>query len=74
VQPAHGGVRVTGTLTIRGQGRPLSFDAQVSSADGEVSLDAEVPVNRADFGMTWNMLGIAPMKNTIVIHAMFTRQ
>jgi polyisoprenoid-binding protein YceI len=74
VQPADGGVRVTGTLVIRDQARPLSFDAQVSSANGEVSLDAEVPVNRADFGMTWNMMGIAPMKNTIVIHAVFTRQ
>ena len=74
VQPANGGVRVTGTLAIRGQGHPLSFDAQVSSADGEVALDAEVPLNRADFGMTWNMLGIAPMKNTIVVHAVFTRQ
>ena len=74
VQPADGGVRVTGTLTIRGQGHPLSFDAQVSSADGEVSLDAAVPFNRADLGMTWNMMGMAPMKSTIVIHAVFTRQ
>jgi hypothetical protein len=45
----------------------------VSTADGEVWLDGELHVNRADFGMTWNMLGIAAMHNTIVIHAVFTR-
>jgi polyisoprenoid-binding protein YceI len=74
VTPADGGVRVTGSITIAGQTRPLSFDAQVATADGEVWLDAEVPYNRADFGMTWNMLGMAPMKGAIIIHAVFTRQ
>jgi polyisoprenoid-binding protein YceI len=74
VTPAGGSVRVTGTLTIAGQARPVSFDAQVRAADGEVWLDAEVPFNRADFGMTWNMLGIAAMKSTVVIRAVFTRQ
>jgi polyisoprenoid-binding protein YceI len=79
VEPASGGVRVTGSLTIRERTRPVSFDAKVSSADGDdgvegqVWLDAEVPVNRADFGMTWNWLGIAAMDNTIVVHAVFTR-
>jgi|SRR4051794_20078417 polyisoprenoid-binding protein YceI len=74
VTPADDGVRVTGGITIAGQARPLSFDAQVCTPDGEVWLDAEVPYNRADFGMTWNMMGMAPMKGTIVIHAVFTRQ
>jgi polyisoprenoid-binding protein YceI len=73
VLAAGEGVRVTGTLTVAGQTRPVSFDAQVSRAGGEVSLDAEVPFNRADYGMTWNMLGIAPLASTIVIHAVFTR-
>jgi polyisoprenoid-binding protein YceI len=72
--PANGGVRVTGRLAIRDRTRPVPFDAKVSSVDGELWLDAEVPVNRADFGMTWNWLGIAPMDNTIVVHAVFTRQ
>ena len=74
VTPADGGVRVTGSLTVRGNTRPASFDAKVSSADGQVSLDGELRVNRADFGLTWNKLGIAPMDNTIVVHAVFTRQ
>ena len=74
IQPADGGARVTGSLTVRGRTRPVSFDATVASVEGEVWLDGEVPVNRADFGLTWNMMGIASMNNTIVVHAVFTRE
>ena len=66
--------RVTGTLTVRDRTRPLSFDATVSAPDGaEVWLDAEVKVNRGDFGLTWNQMGMASMDNTITIHAVFSR-
>jgi polyisoprenoid-binding protein YceI len=74
VQPASEGARVTGSLTVRGRTRPLSFDAKVSAAADEVRLDAEVPVNRADFGLTYSPMRMAPTNNTIVIHAVFTRQ
>jgi len=74
IQPAGEGVRVTGSLTVRGRTRPLSFDATVSVAAGEVRLDAEVPVNRADFGLTYSPLRMASLDNTITIHATFTRQ
>jgi polyisoprenoid-binding protein YceI len=68
------GATVTGGLTVRDRTRPVSFDARVSSSDGaEVWLDAEVQVNRADFGLTWNQLGMASMHNTITVHAVFTR-
>jgi polyisoprenoid-binding protein YceI len=73
IQPADGGARVTGTLTVRGRTRPLSFDAKVSAAD-EVRLDAEIPVNRADFGLTYRPLRMASLNNTITVHAVFTRQ
>lgn len=75
VTPTSQGVSVTGSLIVRGQTRPLALDASVSSFDGdEVQLDAEVAVNRADFGMTWNQMGMASMDNTITVHAVFTRQ
>jgi polyisoprenoid-binding protein YceI len=73
MQPASGGARVTGSLTVRGRTRPLSFDAKVSAATDEVRLDAEVPVNRADFGLTYNPMRMTSMDNTIVVHAVFTR-
>jgi polyisoprenoid-binding protein YceI len=74
MQPASGGVRVTGSLTVRDRTRPLSFDAKVCAAEGEVRLDAEVPVNRADFGLTYNPVRMTSMNNTIIVHAVFTRQ
>ena len=45
----------------------------VRPGDGEVWLDAEVHVNRADFGLTWNLLGMSSLHNTLTIHAVFTR-
>jgi polyisoprenoid-binding protein YceI len=73
VRPAGAGVQVTGHLTVRDQTRPASFDATVSTTGQEVTLDGQLPVNRADFGLTWNMIGIASMHNTMVVHAVFTR-
>jgi polyisoprenoid-binding protein YceI len=73
VAPADEGVRVTGHLTIRGRTRPASFDATVSATGDEVRLDGKLQVNRADYGLTWNRMGIASMDNTIVVRAVFTR-
>lgn len=69
------GVAVTGALTVRGRTLPLSFDAAVFvHGDGEIQLDAEVRVNRADIGLTWNAIGMASMNNNLTIHAVFARQ
>ena len=73
VRPAADGARVEGRLTVRDQTRPAGFDATVSTTGNEVTLDGQLPVNRSDYGLTWNMIGIASMHNTIVIHAVFTR-
>jgi polyisoprenoid-binding protein YceI len=75
VRPSGAGVTVSGQLGVRDRTRPASFDAQVSRLDGdEVHLDGELLVNRADFGLTWNQMGMASLSNTITIHAVFTRQ
>jgi polyisoprenoid-binding protein YceI len=73
--PSGHGVTVTGTLTVRDRSRPLSFPAKVSvPGRGEVWLDAEIQINRADFGLTWSQLGMASMSNTINVHAVFRRR
>ena len=60
---------------MRGRTRPLSFAAAASvRADGGIWVDAEVRVNRADFGLTWNRMGMVSMNNTLIIHAVFTRR
>ena len=75
IRPAGQGVAVTGALTVRDRTRPLSFDAAASvNGDGEIWVDAEIHVNRADFGLTWNQMGMTSMKNTLTIHAAFTRR
>jgi polyisoprenoid-binding protein YceI len=75
IRPSGQGVAVTGALTVRGRTRPLSFDAAASvHGGGEIWLDAEVHINRADFGLTWNQMGMASMNNTLTIHATFTRR
>lgn len=75
IRPSGEGVAVTGKLTVLGQTRLMSFDAAASvQREGEISLDAVVHINRADFGMTWNVLGLASMHNTLTIHAVFTRR
>jgi polyisoprenoid-binding protein YceI len=75
VRPSGQGVAVTGALTVRDRTRPVSFEAAASvPGDGEIWLDAEVPVNRADFGLTWNLMGLISMDNTLTIHAVFTRR
>ncbi len=74
ITPASPGVTVTGALTVRDRTRPLAFAATVAAVDGdEVWLDAEVQVNRADYGLTWGPMRMASMHNTITIHAVFTR-
>jgi polyisoprenoid-binding protein YceI len=75
VTPSESGVTVTGQLQVRDRSRPASFEAAVAGFDGdEVRLDGELRVNRADFGLTWNRMGIASMDNTMIVHAVFTRQ
>jgi len=74
VTPSAEGVTVSGTLTVRDRTRPVSFAARVSGDEAQVVLDGETEVNRADFGLTWNQLGMTSMNNTITVHAVFTRQ
>ena len=75
VRPSGQGVAVTGLLTVRGRTLPLTFEAATTvQGTGEVWLDAEVRVNQADFGLTWNLLGTVGRNNTLTIHAVFTRQ
>src|ERR1700683_893955 len=75
IRPAGQGVAVTGVLTVRGRTRAVCFAAAASvQGDGEIWLDAEVHVNRSDFGVSWNLLGLVSMHSTLTIHAVFTRR
>jgi len=75
IQQSGEGVTVTGTLTVRGRTRPLTFPAKVAVAGpSEVWLNAEIQVNRADFGLIWNLMGIASTQNRITVNAVFAKR
>ena len=75
IRPSGQGVAVTGALTVRDRTRPLSFDAAAAvQDDGEIWLGAEIRINRADFGLTWNQMGMASMNSTLIVHTVFTRR
>jgi polyisoprenoid-binding protein YceI len=75
IRPSGQGVTVTGTLSVRDLARPLTFaGTATASEDGEVWLDAAVRINQADFGLTWNLMGLVSMNNTLTVHAVFTRR
>jgi polyisoprenoid-binding protein YceI len=71
--PSDTGATVHGTLRVRDQSRPLSLPVTVSTSGAAIQVDAQVAIDRSDFGLTWNMLGMAAMTNTITIHAVFVR-
>jgi polyisoprenoid-binding protein YceI len=76
VTPAGDGADAafSGTLTVRDQTRPVTVSGKVSAQGAdEITLDAEVPVNRADYGMSFNQLNMMSKDNIITIHAVFTR-
>jgi len=67
IRPCGQGVAVTGALTVRGRTRRLYFDAAMSvRGNSEIWLDAEVRINRADFGLAWNVMGLASVNNPAV--------
>ena len=65
---------VAGTLTVRDQTRPVTVGGAVSAnGTDEISLDADLPVNRGHHGMSFNQLGMMSLDNIITIHAVFAK-
>ncbi|MDQ1039037.1 polyisoprenoid-binding protein YceI [Streptomyces sp. V3I8] len=67
-------VAISGELTVRGVSRPQSATATLteSSADG-VTLTAEFTVDRDQFGLGWNQLGMLRGLTTVTSTLRFTR-
>jgi polyisoprenoid-binding protein YceI len=68
-------VDVSGTLTVAGKSRPLSFTATLADVSpAAFTLRAEgVVVDRADYGLTWNRMGMLTGPSTVDVAARFTR-
>ena len=64
----------SGTLTVRDQTRPITVSGKASAqGTDQITLDTELPVNRSDYGMSFNQLGMMSMHNIITLHAVFAR-
>jgi polyisoprenoid-binding protein YceI len=67
-------VHVVGRLTVRGISRPLSLTARVTDRDtAGLTLDTEFTVEREQFGMGWNQLGMIRGRTTVTATLRFTR-
>ncbi|WP_225830470.1 YceI family protein [Streptomyces sp. NK08204] len=66
--------RVTGELTARGITKPLTFTARLTGVDAQaVTVEAEAKVDREDYGMTFNQLGMITRVSTVTVKLRFTR-
>ena len=67
-------VQVQGTLKVRDAVKPLTFIAHADRRADSVTLTATIPYVRAEFGMTWNQLGMMAGKGEVGVKLLFTPQ
>jgi polyisoprenoid-binding protein YceI len=67
-------VEVSGQLTVRGISRPQTLTARLVGADADaLTLDTEFTVDRAEFGLGWNQLGMIRGLTTVAATLRFVR-
>ncbi|WDV55087.1 YceI family protein [Streptomyces coeruleorubidus] len=67
-------VHIVGQLTVRGVSRPLSLTARLKDGDATgLTLETEFSVDRDQFGMGWNQLGMIRGRTTVTAALRFTR-
>ena len=70
-----GSADVTGSLTAAGITRPLRLTAAVTEASDQfLTLTASGEFDRAEFGMTWNRLGMLRGHASVTVVARFARE
>jgi polyisoprenoid-binding protein YceI len=66
-------VKLTGTLTVHGETRPLDITATVAQASAtRATLTAEFDIDRSAWGLTWAKMG-AKLSNHLAVTAHFVR-
>ncbi|MGW2565306.1 YceI family protein [Streptomyces sp. NPDC001537] len=67
-------VEVSGQLTVRGISRPQTLTARLAGADAEaLTLETEFTVDRGEFGLGWNQLGMIRGLTTVAATLRFVR-
>ncbi|MGQ4401753.1 YceI family protein [Streptomyces hayashii] len=66
--------KISGQLTVRGISRPQSFTARIAGADADaITLEAEFTVDRGEFGLGWNQMGMIRGLTAVTATLRFTR-
>jgi len=73
VAPSPTAIQANGTLTVRDKTRPVVLEATVTANDSKVTVTSQFDVDRGDYDMGWNQLGMASNNNSVSITAVFTR-
>jgi polyisoprenoid-binding protein YceI len=74
VRTGDAAAEVSGTLTVAGVTRPIALTAAITEeTDQAITLTASGEFDRADYGMSWNMLGMVKGHATVSVVARFTR-
>ncbi|MEU4092550.1 YceI family protein [Streptomyces sp. NPDC026673] len=70
-----GALSADGELTVRGNTRPVTLTGRVETSSAEtVVLAVEALVDRADFGLTWNRMGMIKGAATLSVTARFVHR
>jgi len=68
-------VELTAELSVRDVRKPLTLLAEVTqTAPGTVAIDIDTTIDREDFGLSWNRLGMIIGHTGVTVHAVFTKQ
>ena len=74
VSAASASVAAEGTLTVAGKTLPLALTADLAEAtDQGLTLRAETQIERADFGLKWNQLGMIKGAAQVSVVARFVK-
>ncbi|MFF4500601.1 YceI family protein [Streptomyces sp. NPDC001401] len=67
-------VEVSGQLTVRGISRPQTLTARLAGADADaLTLETEFTVDRTEFGLGWNQMGMIRGLTTVAATLRFVR-
>lgn len=65
---------VHGTLEAAGKSVPIDLRATLDVVDGEPVIEAETTVDRHDFEMNWNRLGMVGAASTLIVKGTLVRE
>lgn len=63
-----------GPLEAAGKSLPVDLRATISVVAGEPVIEAQTTVDRGDFGMTWNRLGMIGASSTLLVKGNLIRE